>query len=462
MDIRTMRASSYKKEVREQYEKYPFPLRDPEEERKRLHVCALDMPAKLNHYCYAGRQSFNDEFRVLVAGGGAGDTTIYLGEALRGRNVEIVHVDISTSSIAIAKKRAHVRRLKGITWINESVLDLPSLGLGSFDYINCAGVLHHLEDPDAGLRALVSSLKDVGAMGLMVYGRYGRLDLYATQDLMRLVNKATTKLAERVANAKAVLRCLPPSNILLRGRHRQDVEAMFLADDSNIYDALLHEQDAPFTVPEVYEFVERAGLKMISFTNYRNDAGICRLEYDLHLHLGSDPELTARMRRLPKRDQEAVAEAVNGGIGLHSFYVAKDERRPVSFADPNVIPCFLTAGAETICRAIAEKPEASVTVHLRNSLDVSVSLDRISSAALRLVDGRRTMRSISDTISADFMLRGKPVDQDQVVKALTEDFELLNAFNWLVGRTDEGVFFPPIPDVAYFRATIDDGTGPPD
>ena len=72
------------------------------------------------------------------------------------------------------------------------------------------------------------------------------------------------------------------------------------------------------------------------------------------------------------------------------------------------------------------------------------------------------MRSISDTISADFMLRGKPVDQDQVVKALAEDFELLNAFNWLVGRTDEGAFLPPIPDVAYFRATIDDGTGPPD
>jgi hypothetical protein len=34
--------------------------------------------------------------------------------------------------------------------------------------------LHHLPDPQAGLRALCAVLKDDGALALMLYGKYGR------------------------------------------------------------------------------------------------------------------------------------------------------------------------------------------------------------------------------------------------------------------------------------------------
>jgi 2-polyprenyl-3-methyl-5-hydroxy-6-metoxy-1,4-benzoquinol methylase len=54
-----------------------------------------------------------------------------------------------------------------------SLLDLPSLGLGPFDYIDCCGVLHHLEDPAAGLAALKSVLDPAGGIGLMLYGTLG-------------------------------------------------------------------------------------------------------------------------------------------------------------------------------------------------------------------------------------------------------------------------------------------------
>ena len=44
----------------------------------------------------------------------------------------------------------------------------------SFDLVVCTGVLHHLPDPDCGLRALRDVLRPSGAMRLMVYARYGR------------------------------------------------------------------------------------------------------------------------------------------------------------------------------------------------------------------------------------------------------------------------------------------------
>ncbi len=146
-----MSISDHLPEVRRQYEDLPYPPRDPLDEKTRLIRTWLDELPMINHYCYGGRQTFRDGFRALVAGGGTGDATILLAEQLLGTGAEIVHVDLSAASIDVARRRAGVRGLDNIRWVHESLLGLPALGLGKFDYINCAGVLHHLADPDAGV-----------------------------------------------------------------------------------------------------------------------------------------------------------------------------------------------------------------------------------------------------------------------------------------------------------------------
>ena len=140
--------------VRRQYEDYPYPDRDPEDERKRL---VRTFPATLetmNHYCFRGRRDFSLGFRALFAGGGTGDGTIWLAEQLRDIDAHIVHLDISEASIEVARARADIRGLENITWMRGSLLDLPTMGLGPFDYIDCVGVLHHLSDSLAALVAL--------------------------------------------------------------------------------------------------------------------------------------------------------------------------------------------------------------------------------------------------------------------------------------------------------------------
>lgn len=54
--------------VKAQYEAYPFPQRNPEDERKRLHISEYDSLARINHYVFGGRQDFRHGFHALVAG----------------------------------------------------------------------------------------------------------------------------------------------------------------------------------------------------------------------------------------------------------------------------------------------------------------------------------------------------------------------------------------------------------
>jgi hypothetical protein len=70
-------------DVQRHYEHYPYPARIPEDERSRVIGTWLDDLGLLNHHCFRGRRRFNDGFRVLLAGGGTGDGTIFLAEQLR-------------------------------------------------------------------------------------------------------------------------------------------------------------------------------------------------------------------------------------------------------------------------------------------------------------------------------------------------------------------------------------------
>src|SRR5262252_7258046 len=172
--------------VRAQYEVYPYPPRDPRDEAKRLIEGSPSHLLEINHYVFAGGRDFRQPFRALIAGGGTGDGAIMLAQHLadRGCPAELVYLDVSASARAVAEARAQQRNLTNIRFMTASLLDLPTLALGLFDYIDCCGVLHHLPDPAAGLAILAAALKEDGGMGLMVYGALGRTGVYHLQEIL--------------------------------------------------------------------------------------------------------------------------------------------------------------------------------------------------------------------------------------------------------------------------------------
>ena len=254
--------------VKDQYEAYPYPQREPRDELERLAITSVDDFARLNHYCFSGKRNFNKDFRALIAGGGTGDGLIFLAEQLRGSKHEIVYLDVSSSSSEIAKKRAEIRGLADIHWLQGSLLDLPDMDVGKFDYINCTGVLHHLHNPTAGLQALEHVLADGGAMGIMIYGKYGRTGIYQIQDLMRLINSDETDMVVKVENTSRIIESLPPTNWFKRAPEVTSDHIRYGA--TGIYDLFLHSTDRAYSVPELYSWLESCGLELIEFTRNRH------------------------------------------------------------------------------------------------------------------------------------------------------------------------------------------------
>src|SRR5262249_32255972 len=274
-----------------------------------------------NHYCCRGRRDLARGFRALVAGGGTGDGTSRLGEQLRVSGAEVTHLDISASSMEIARERARVRGLRNVNWLHASVLDLPRLGLGKFDYINCSGVLHHLEEPDQGLAALASALGDHGALAIMVYGQYGRTAVYPTQDLMRRVVGDEPDIAKKIGIAKAVLAVLPPTNWWKRGEPQDASQPVSEMDDAEIYDVCLHSRDRAYTVPELSEWMEKGHGLHLHFTDVMRG----RSPYMVEKYLAPGQEaLLERVKRFPEREQHAIAELFGGDIYTHSFYATRE------------------------------------------------------------------------------------------------------------------------------------------
>lgn len=323
--------------VRDQYEDLPYPPRNPEDDNKRLVTTYGDSLQVVSHRGFEGKLKF-DKVRVLTAGGGTGDATIYYAEQLRHYpDAEVVYVDFSEHSMSIAKRRAEIRGLTNIKFVHGSLLECKNLGIGQFDIINCVGVLHHLDDPDAGLRALKEVLKPEGVMNIMLYGYYGRLEVYMIQDTLKLLSKNAKTNQERVELAKALLPALPPTSLMVQNKNKWMYELK--SGDGAIFDLLCHPQDRAYTVPQIKEFLEQAKLQLVTF--YGKAA--TRTKYDVLHQYAKNPAILKHIEKLDNWEQLALAELASMPT-KHSFMCTKKDvvKKEIKLIASSVV-CFSSA-----------------------------------------------------------------------------------------------------------------------
>jgi ubiquinone/menaquinone biosynthesis C-methylase UbiE/predicted GNAT family acetyltransferase len=327
---------AYLPAVKQQYEHFPYPSRNPADESHRLLHAVSGNLLVINHHCFQGRKDFRSGFRVLIAGGGTGDTAIYLAEQLRHHEAEVVYLDMSTASRQIAEARATARKLDNITWVTASIMELPSLGLGQFDYIECCGVLHHLESTEAGLQALNAVLKDDGAIFLMLYGKHGRQDIYDMQSLLRDYLPADMAMSDKVRMTRQLLDYLPKSNTFLRNIDKWGHEISLKGNgDAGLYDLLLHSQDRCFDVPSLYALAQGCGLHLLGFP-------IRQADYDPLTHI-SDPAICAHLATLDMPNRHAIAEKMLCNMDKHEFFLARQPDRHARLTDEsNALRSFRT------------------------------------------------------------------------------------------------------------------------
>jgi hypothetical protein len=377
--------------VHQQYELLPYPARDPREEAQRLIEGSPSHLLELNHYLFAGARDFRAPFRALVAGGGTGDALIMLAQHLKDRAApaEILYLDLSAAARAVAEQRAQVRGLDNIRFITGSLLDLPALGLGRFDYIDCCGVLHHLADPAAGLAALAEALAPDGGMGVMVYGALGRTGVYPMQAMLRTLAAyspapALTPKAQ-LTTARDLLQQLPATNWLRRNPAIGDHLA---GGDAGLHDLLLHAQDRAYSVAELAELASGTGLEIAAF--------IEPWRYDPASYL-TNAGLLHRLAGLDAIARAGFAEQLAGNLKRHIVYLVRAGRARSAVArpdDPAMIP-VLRAGSEGLAAALQDRKSLKVAI---DGLELRFNVPPHAADILALVDGQRTIAQIHEAI----------------------------------------------------------------
>lgn len=122
-----------------------------------------------------------DTVDVLIGGCGTGLHPI--GVAQRFRNARILAIDLSLTSLCYAQRKARELGLDMIEYAQADILKMGTLNR-SFDIIESVGVLHHLHDPLAGWKVLLSLLRPGGIMKLGFYSEVARRDIIRTRSFI--------------------------------------------------------------------------------------------------------------------------------------------------------------------------------------------------------------------------------------------------------------------------------------
>jgi 2-polyprenyl-3-methyl-5-hydroxy-6-metoxy-1,4-benzoquinol methylase/Flp pilus assembly protein TadD len=182
---------------------------------------------------------------ILIAGCGTGSHSI--DSALRFPKARILAIDISRASLAYARRKSRALGLSNIEYGQADILKLASLGR-RFDVIETVGVLHHLADPAAGWRVLLSLLRPHGLMLVGLYSATARQSLAA----------ARAFIAERGYSAADIRAC------------RQELIQRFgmppfrdFSSTSGCRDLLFNVMEHQFTIPQIKEFLDENRLTFL-------------------------------------------------------------------------------------------------------------------------------------------------------------------------------------------------------
>lgn len=369
-------------DLSEFYEAFPYPPRDPETEVPgKTQTVANDLRT-ISHYVYAGERTDFHGFRALVAGGGTGDVTVQLAQQLAAiaPDARVTQVDLSASSLAIAKRRIEKLGLSNVRFVQGSFLDPAGLGLDSYDHIDCSGVLHHLPDPVAGARTLASLLKPDGGMSIMLYGALGRVGIYHTQEMLRALGAGETDLSSMLAVTRALLTSLPNHHLLRLSEHATPDQ-----DDAELVDKFLHVRDRPYRVSEIYDLFSAADLRISAF--------LPPIAYD-PLFAITDPDLRERMTRLSLRKRHEFAELFHCGPMKHILFAVPASRTAPTVADPDDIDLV-----PSTIRDLPNDLRPGMTFRLGGLAPQDLRGHHVS--IICAIDGRRSVRQIFAKLSSD-------------------------------------------------------------
>ena len=136
------------------------------------------------------------------------------------------------------------------------ILDLSKLNK-QFDIIESIGVLHHMDNPMKGWKALTDCLKPGGLMRIGLYSELARQHIIKIREEIRQTG---------VGSSNAEMRSF--REIIIRSdidHHELIIKSPDFYSLSNLRDLLFHVQEHRFTIPLIKDYLNKLGLKFCGF-----------------------------------------------------------------------------------------------------------------------------------------------------------------------------------------------------
>ena len=242
------------KKVKDQYEENPYPRW-----RYTNITPKNDFLSILNNAIRPNKINTNNQNiaeNVLIAGCGTGQQLV---SKTSYANSNIVAIDLSLSSLAFAKRKMQELNQKNIEFLQGDILSLNSLNK-KFNVIECVGVLHHLKDPDEGLRILLNILEPKGYLKLGLYSEYARKHII---ELKKFVQKHKFESNIRdIRNFRELAKNNNNDNSFKKINFNFDFYST-----SSLRDLIFHVQEHRYTIPKIQDLLKKFDLEFLGFTN---------------------------------------------------------------------------------------------------------------------------------------------------------------------------------------------------
>jgi SAM-dependent methyltransferase len=338
-------------------------------------------------------QEYKPDLDILIAGCGTNQAAVF---AFTNRAAKVVAVDISQSSLDHQQYLKDKHGLRNLELRLLPVQELSTLGL-DFDLVVSTGVLHHMADPLAGMKALAGCLRRDGALAVMLYAKYGRIGVELLESVFRELGLRQDDASVQIV--KDTISALPPDHPV----QSYLKIARDLQSDAALVDTFLHGRARSYTVAECIDLVTSAGLVFQGWFH--------KTPYYPHDLFAPANEFYPAVNALPESKLWSVMERVQTLNGCHFFMACHPDRPKESYTiDFSTVECLdYVPLMRTRCGVSGGEifwPGARL------------ALNPAQLPYVQYVDGRRTIREIAECVAQSGSPRAGWADLEEFARKL--------------------------------------------
>ena len=240
--------------VRRQYEENPYPRWTTAGLQDQPAPTAAVIRAMFPHVALPPDPRWEAP-EILIAGCGAGRESLWVANQFKGASV--LAVDLSLSSLAYARRQSERLGAANIVYGQADILQLGALNR-RFDIVQSVGVLHHMDDPMAGWRALTDLVRPGGLMKIGLYSERARAAVVAGRAF--IAERGYGASTEEIRRFRQDALALPDDHPIRPATRSADFFSV-----SACRDLLFHVREHRMTPLQIADMLDRLGLVFLGF-----------------------------------------------------------------------------------------------------------------------------------------------------------------------------------------------------